>query len=1597
MSRKNIENIYPLSPMQQGMLFHAILAGGATGEEAGGEASAPSPPRHGSYVIQLAWTIQGTLDVAALERACQTLVDRHAILRTAFVWERAEGPIQVVWKRLPIKIEQIDLCGVPPEGQQRQIERRAREDGRGFDLRKAPLVRFTLVKISEDSRRFIWTLHHILTDGWSQPIVLRDLATLYEACARGEEAQLSRTRPYGDYIAWLGKQDRSRTEPFWRTYLAGFTAPTPLGVDRPAASVERFESLRVALPEAESAVIAAQARRHQLTMSTLIYGAHALLLARYSALEDVVFGATVSGRSAPLPGIERMVGPFINTLPVRVKAPREQEVLPWLKALQKQVVALRDHEHSPLFEVQRFSSVTPGTPLFESLVVFENFPVEESLPPDGSRALVLVDPQVVTWTSYPLTLEGSFRDTLTLRLRYAVERFDRAAIERMIGHLRVLLDGLVRDSGRRLGELPLLSADEREQVVAGWNKTAADYPSGATAHSLFEAQAARTPDAVAVVSSEGALSYQALHDRSNRVARHLRGLGVGPEVRVALCVERSLDAAVGMLGVLEAGGAYVPIDPSTPRERLAFMLEDSGASVVLAHAPTADKVPASARILLLDAPPAPDAPEPAAAPASDAGPSNLAYVMYTSGSTGRPKGVMIPHRGLVNYLAWAAQAYDIEGGSGAPVSSTLSFDLTITSVFTPLLAGRTAVMLPQTGEIEALVDTLVNRGGYSLVKITPAHMELLARLVPADKAAGATRVFVIGGEALAWETVAFWHENAPGPRLINEYGLTETVVGSTIYEALPGGGTFGAVPIGHPIANTQLYVLDRDGQPAPIGAQGELFIGGAGVGRGYLNRPDLTAARFTPDPFSGQEGARLYGTGDRARWLPSGEMEFFGRIDAQVKVRGYRIELGEIEANLLAHPGVREAVAVAREDTPGDKRLAAYYVAEAAEGGALPAAELRAFLRERLPEYMVPSVFVALPALPLTSNGKVDRKALPAPDAPVAQEQVAARGPVEEAVCRIFAEVLKLDPARVGAHDSFHELGGHSLLATQAIVRIHATLGVDLPLRALFEAPTPAELATRIEAALSKGAGPAAPPIAPAPRDGPMALSFAQERLWFLQQLEPDDVSYLVPVAIRLDGALDRGALARALDEVVRRHEVLRTRVARVDGSTGPVAIVDEGFRLDLPVVGVADLPGAEREAALREAIAAEMRRPFDLAASPPIRARLIALGETDHVLLVVIHHIATDAWSMGVLSREVSALYTAFAAGRPSPLPALPVQYADYAAWQRGWLTGEVLAEQLAYWKEKLAGAPPWIELRTDRPRPAVRTSRGRRAAVVISPELADGLRELGRREGATLYMTLLAALGALLYRVSGQADLVLGAPIAGRTRAEAEGLVGLFLNALALRVTLTGDLPFTTLLARVKETCLGAYAHQDLPFERLVQELSPERDPGRTPLFQVVFNLQNTPVGGGALPGLRLRREGVDIETTKFDLTLILGDGPGGISGSLLYSVDLFEAATVERLVDHLCTLLAGIVADPSRSVADLPLLGAEERRRLLAVGNAASPADRGSHRHSRLRAPEPRRVRPRSQSPAGARVDEPADAEPDRTPDEPAGTAKPPRRPR
>jgi amino acid adenylation domain-containing protein len=1522
MRPNNIEDIYPLSPMQQGILFHARVA------------AAPE-----TYVVQIAWTLQG-VDVAALRRAFQDVMDRHPALRTAFAWEKLAEPVQIVWKRLTLACEEHDLRALPPAEQAERVRRFTADDReRGFDLTRAPLLRIALLRLAEGAYRFVWSMHHLLLDGWSTQLVVRELFALHDAYAGGREVRLDRARPYADYIGWLQKQDQGRSDGFWRRELAGLTAPTPLGVDHPAPPGEpRFGERRLALPDAAGARLEAFAREHALTLSTLVQGAWALLLSRYGRRDDVLFGATVSGRSAPVPGIEGMVGLFINTLPVRVRVRADEPVLAWLARLQQHEAELREHEHGSLARIQALSEVPQGTPLFESLVVFENFPVAEAGERRAGGKLAVRDAQGHEQPPYPLTLSAFFSRSLRLQAGYDARRFDEASVDRLLGHVAALLEAIVAAPGARLGQLSLLTGGELADLTA-WNATQAEHPRDVLLHELFEAQAARTPEAVAVSFAGRPLTYRALDEQSSRIANHLVSLGVGPDVLVGVAMERSLDLCAALLGVLKAGGAYVPIDPSYPAERVAFMLADAGAPVVLTQAGVRDRLPrGAARVVAVDAVDAVDE-EPALAGASvdrsarRAGPENLAYVIYTSGSTGRPKGAMIPHRAIVNHMLWMHRAHPLGAGKALLQKTPISFDASVWELWLPLMGGARLVMAEPGGHRDAryLVRAVIEERITDL-QLVPSVAELLLLEPDLPRCTSLERVF-LGGEALSRSLVTRLLARRE-VAVINLYGPTECAVQAVTWEVDPARDTGQQVPIGRPIDNVEAHVLGPSLERLPAGVPGELCLGGRAVGRGYWGRPDLTAEVFVPDPFRAEAEARLYRTGDLCRRLPSGVLEYLGRLDHQVKVRGVRVELGEIEGVLRSRPTVREAVAMVREDAPGDARLVAYVTLLPAGDERSAPAELRAAARAQLPEPMVPSAIVVLDALPRLPSGKVDRRALPVPGAAIAIERVAPSGPIEEALAAIFAEVLALPVEQVGASDGFFELGGHSLSATQAVTRIRAALGVDLPLRAVFDAPTPAALAARVEALLTASVRPGAPDLVPVARGGALPLSFGQERLWFLAQLDPTSPAYVIPLALRLAGDLDDGALERALTEIVRRHEVLRTTF-RVDGGK-PAQVIHAPGPVPLERASLADLPADARERALRAEAEAEARRPFDLGTGPVLRVKLLEVAAGDHVLLLTLHHIVSDAWTSTVLLRELAALYAAFRKGDPSPLPELPLQYADYAVWQRGWLSGGVLEEQIDYWKEQLAGAPPALELPTDRPRPPVQSFRGAQQSFALSPELTAAIKDLARREGATLYMVLLAAFDVLLHRHTGQDDVVVGTPIAGRTRREVEGLVGFFLNTLVMRTRLAPDLTFKQLVARVKEVSLGAYAHQDMPFERLVQEIQPAPDPGRSPLFQVIFNLQNAPREGVRLPGLALRGAVAENATVKVDLTLLMADLPRGLAGRVEYASDLFDGATIARFVRQLETLLAAVTREPQRLLRDLPVLPDDERQRLLVAWN-------------------------------------------------------------
>jgi amino acid adenylation domain-containing protein len=1523
-SGNNIEAVYPLSATQQGFLFHALYE-----------------PGEDPYFGQIRCELRGSLNLPAFGRAWQRLIDRHPVLRTAFAWQDLEQPLQVVGRQVRIPLVEEDwrdLSASELEWRWEAFQEKDRETG--FRLSKAPLMRVALVRIANECYRLLWSYHHLLVDGWSVPRLFDELLAFYAAFRRGADLELEVPRPFSDFIAWAQQRDRAAAEAFWRRALAGLKAPTPLpGERRPgdaAGAGPRRGEERRDLSAAATAALQAFTRGNRLTLGTVLEGAWALLLSRQTGEDDVVFGLTVSGRPASLAGAESMIGPFINTLPLRVQVEDRAPVLGWLADLQRRQAEARQYDHTPLSEIQGWSELPRGSALFETILVIENYPLDGGR--NGKGEIALHDVRSAERTNYPLVVVAVPGRRLTLQIKHDRGRVLSHEARRLVERLAFLLEELTDCAELHLGDLAPLAPAERHELLREWNESPVDYALDRCLHEIVEAQAARSPEAVAVVFEEERITYRELNRRANRLARRLRSLGVAPEVRVALCLERSSELPVAILAVLKAGGAYVPLDPHYPRERQELMVRDAAPAVLVTRRELAGEiVGAAGQVLYLEDL---EVGESAAGddenPRSGAIPENLAYVIYTSGSTGRPKGVTIPHRAINNRLLWMQSAFPLEPRDRVLQKTPFSFDASIWELFVPLMFGARLVMARPGGHQDSgYMVAAIERHGITVLQLVPSMLGAFLEEPGLAGCASLRRMFC-GGEALSRELQDRLLARL-SIELQNLYGPTETAIDASCHPCGRDGrdGGEAVLPIGRPLANMRIYLLDRRGGPVPQGVPGELHIGGAGLTRGYLNRPDLTAERLVPDLFTGLAGERLYRTGDLARHREDGVIEFLGRIDHQVKVRGFRIEPGEIEAVLTQHPEVRDAVVVVREDHPGDPRLVAYFVPQQGRDPGVGA--LREFLARKLPEHMVPGSFVRLESLPALSNGKVDRSALPAPGrSDLVPGRVAPRNLTEEVLAEIWGEVL--DIPEVGVHDSFLAAGGHSLLATRMLARLRQAFQVELPLSRIFEAADLASLAEEIEDA-RRGSAPALPPILPVPRGGDLPLSFAQQRMWFLHRMDPSGAAYNIPMAVRLSGRLVIPALAASLREVVRRHEILRTRFPVADGR--PVPLVEETIEIGPEVVDLGGLPEPDTE--LREILAEQSRQRFDLETGPLLRALLVRLGEREHVVLITLHHIVSDAWSGGIFVRELTTIYRALVTGRPSPLPDLPIQYADFASWQREWLRGERLERELRPWLERLAGPLPVLALSADRPRAGLPSGQGGKCSLDISPDLLDALKRLSRRQGVTLFITLLAALDTLLFRYTGQQDLLVGTPSANRGRREIEELIGLFINTLVLRTELTGTVPFTELLQRVREIVLHASDYPDLPFEILVDALRPDRQGSRAPLFQVMFGLQNTPLVTLDLPDLAVSLIEIERGTTKFDLVLEIVETPSALISHFEYSTDLFDGETVARMGSHLQTLLAGAVASPGRSLWDLPLLSPEERRQILREGRARQESPR------------------------------------------------------
>ena len=1869
-SGRDIQDVYPLSPIQSGLLFHSLYA-----------------PDSGMYFEQFSCQIHD-LDIAALKQAWQRVVDRHAILRSSFVWAAGSSePVQVVHRRAPISWNELDWRDSSAAERQKRLDAFLEADREaGFDIAAPLLMRIALLRVDDNSWQFVWSHHHVILDGWSAAILLREVMLIYEGLVQGHEVALETPRPFKDYIQWLRAQDVAPASSFWRQILRGFTSPTPLGFDRHerGSRIPRQEpgTREIRFPSQVTQSLRMLARQQRLSLNTMMEGTWALLLSRYSGNRDVLFGVGSSGRPASLQGIESMVGLFVSTLPMRVDVDPDASLLPWLQQLQARQLEILEYEHSSLIDVHGWSEVPRNVPLFESGLVFENYPVDRSLA--NLSHVDSSDVRIWARTNYPLNLlavpDG---DELSLQIRFDRSRFDDDTVAAILGHFGAVLEGMVANPQRRLSDLPILTEPERHRLLMDWNKTEMEYAQDACLHELFEKQVRHSPDAIALSLEDEQVTYRELNARSNQLANSLQEHGVGPEVLVGVFLERSVEMVVGLLGILKAGGGYLPLDPEYPADRLAFMLQDARVPLVLTQQRLVERLPDhQADMLCVDTERQRIARLPTENLGRQACARNVAYVIYTSGSTGRPKGSLAEHRGLCNVAKSQAQVFGLGSHSKVLQLASLSFDGSLAEIVMALTTGATLCLARKESLLPGpALSGLLQERAITMVTFPPSILSAL----PVDEFP-ALELICVAGETCSAELVAKWGR---GRRFLNFYGHTETTIWATFAECIPDG----KLPhVGRPIGNTQIYILDADLQPVPVGITGELHLGGAGVGRGYLGRPALTAERFVPNPY-GDSGTRLYKSRDLLSYRSDGAIDFVGRIDHQVKIRGFRIELGEIEAVLREHPAVREALILAREVEPGDKRLVAYVVPEArpddarqpapamtagdslelwpsvaeyfvydellyhsltsdehrnaryqaairpsvqdkvvvdigtgadailarfcvAAGarkvyavelledtyqraracikslgledriilvhgdatrielpekadvcvseivgpigsmeGAVPilnaawrllregaimipsrsitriaavslpdaflsaprfnnvashyveqvfqevghpfdlrvclknvsrsnlisnvgtfedldfgtpshpecthqvsieitregridgfllwlelhtapgeildtldesccwlpvyfpvfspgvrvaagdrlqvtcqtllsangvnpdyrvsgrligssartfdyrsphettafrsnafynhlfsngqppsapvkaasdlVPQLRDYLQRKLPDYMVPSAFMVLESMPLSPNGKIDRRALPAPDSTrpeLADAYLAPRNPHEEMVAAIWCQVLGIQ--RIGVRDNFFELGGHSLLATQVVSRLRAAFKIDLPLHTFFESPTIASLTSEIDRAIGSTQRADLQPLIRVDREVGLPLSFAQERLWFLHQLEPDSTAYNIPSLTRLTGPLNVGALQQAFGEIIRRHEILRTKLAMV--KNGAVQVIRPEAQFGLPVVDLRARPPTGRMEQSWRLAGEAVRRPFDLSQPPLLRATLVQLDDREYVLLLVLHHMVSDGWSVGSLIRELSSLYEAFSAGRASVLVELPIQYVDYAVWQRQRLEDGDLDGHIAYWKEHLYGAQPVLDLPTDRPRPAVQTSPGAVRSLDLSGHLLDALQALSQQQSATLFMTLLAAFQTLLHRYTGQADILVGTPLAGRNREEIEGLIGFFINTLVMRADVSENPTFSELLAQVRETALDAYAHQDVPFEILVDELEVQRDLSRTPLFQVMFILQNFPLEPLELAELRLTPLDMAPAAAKFDLTLECRETAQGLRASLEYNTDLFDAETIDRMLRNFETLLDGIVANPQRPLSDLPLVTEAESTQLLVAWN-------------------------------------------------------------
>ncbi|MBD2120465.1 amino acid adenylation domain-containing protein [Trichocoleus sp. FACHB-262] len=1480
-------------------------------------------------------------------------MQRHESLRTTFTTQDGQ-PIQVIHPTLACQLvlREISDRQILESQESELASLLLQESQHPFDLAHGPLLRAVLLRLNATHHVLLVILHHLIADGWSRGVFIEELAACYQAFSCQVPVSLPELPiQYGDVAVWQRQWQTSETAKtqlaYWQQQLQDLPILNlPTDKSRPSSQTFNGAKLPVQLSDSLTRSLKALSQREGATLFMTLLTAFNLLLHYYSGQEDVVVGTDVANRNRT--ETERLIGLFVNQLVLRTDLsgnPTFRQLLARVRQVTVDAYAHQDLPFNTLVETLNPDRTSGRSPLFQVKFVLQNAP----MPPLTLPGLTVTSLEEIDTHTATLDLFFALSETeqgLTGAIEYNTDLFKSATVQRLLGHFQHLLEQVVANPDRHLSEFCLLTTAEWQQIIK-WNQTEQEFAvePGSNLVELFEAQVARTPDAIAVTYEDQSLTYSELNQRANQLAHYLRSLGVGPEVLVGLCVERSLEMIISILAILKAGGAYVPLDPSYPAERLAFMLNDAQVPVLVTMSSHEQQLsPQGTKVVCLDR----DAPVISQQSldnlVSGVTADHLAYVIYTSGSTGKPKGVLVNHRNVVRLFTATQSCYHFNEQDVWTLFHSYAFDFSVWEIWGALLYGGRLVVVSywNTRSPEAFYKLLCQER-VTVLNQTPSAFRQLIQAETALEVSPdlSLRLVIFGGEALSYPSLQPWFERHGDqvPQLVNMYGITETTVHVTYHPLSMTVLDATKSVIGKTISDLQVSILNQYQQPVPIGVPGEMYVGGAGVARGYLNRPELNQERFIVNSFSEHSSplsSLLYKSGDLARYLSDGTIEYLGRIDHQVKLRGFRVELGEIEAALSQHPGVQEQAVIVQEGQ-GEKgeQLVAYIVPQAETTPDL-ISQLRDWLKARLPEYMVPSTFVPLSSIPLTPNGKLDRKNLPAPtgDAVVRSQLIPPRTATEKQLAEIWSQLLVTDA--IGIQDNFFELGGHSLLATQVISRVRETLGVDISLRQIFAYPTIAEFATQVEQASSTTA--AVPPLQRLAQRQQLPLSFAQQRLWFLHQLNPDDLSYNCAGAIQLQGHLDITALEQSLNALVQRHEVLRTQFVVEEGQQ--IQVILPTLPVDLPVVDLRQ-DNADLSSWLQQA----SQHRFDLNQAPLFQFTLLHLRDHEYTLLLSLHHIISDAWSIGVFLQEVADLYAAFAQGEAPSLPNLPIQYADFAVWQRQWLQGEVLESQLAYWKAQFKEIPPPLKFAiANSSSEAPATSQGARYPLTFAANLTTALKTLSQEIDATLFMTLLAGFNALLHYATQQTDIAVGSPIANRNHREIEGLIGFFVNTLVLRTDLSGDPTFRELVLRVRETALGAYANQDVPFERLVTELQIDRQLGQSPLFQTWFVLQNTPMPSVEMPGLQLTLSDIDVGVVRHDLKLDLTETTAGLEGFFEYKTARFEAIAITRLARLYQTLLETVIAQLDIRLSRLTQILAEtEKQQQQQAGQAFKATQR------------------------------------------------------